>query len=319
MTTRWYTVLAAVMVAFAATSIAAKEPSRKRDATTKFSMQNVELRLDDTVVMQVARMHGEVLPGRSGAAPSFDDRTSLVMRVEGGEAAISTAAFSDLLNRYVFTGDDTPLSDIRVTAEGDHLKQEATLHKGVPVPVEMTGTLDVVPDGRVRFRPETLKAAGVPSKGLKDLLGLEMEDLVRRNAARGVTIEGDDMLMDVGKMVPPPRMQARAVAVRIEGDRVVQTFGPFGGGKASNAPHPSSDARNFIYYRGGVLSFGKLTMRDVDLEITDEDPADPLDFSLDHYYDQLIAGETRNLQDRGLLAVVPDYGQLLETRTSARH
>jgi hypothetical protein len=42
------------------------------------------------------------------------------------------------------------------------------------------------------------------------------------------------------------------------------------------------------------FSFRRLTMADADMQIVDDHPADPLDFSLTRYYDQLVAGYTKN-------------------------
>jgi hypothetical protein len=75
-------------------------------------------------------------------------------------------------------------------------------------------------------------------------------------------------------------------AVRIEGDRIVQTFGP----DNTKALVPHYRARNYIYHRGGVLRFGRLTMTDSDLEIVDQSPSTPFDFSLPDYNRQLVAG-----------------------------
>jgi hypothetical protein len=69
-------------------------------------------------------------------------------------------------------------------------------------------------------------------------------------------------------------------------------------------------SKNHIYWRGGGLRFGKLTMTETDLELVDEDPSDPFDFSADHWNDQLVAGYSKNTPNRGLKAHVPDYNDL---------
>jgi hypothetical protein len=71
-----------------------------------------------------------------------------------------------------------------------------------------------------------------------------------------------------------------------------------------------------MYYRGRILRFGKLTMVDADLQIVDADPSDPFDFYLSHLNQQLVAGESRNQADFGLLTTMPDYADI-ERRTSA--
>jgi hypothetical protein len=65
-----------------------------------------------------------------------------------------------------------------------------------------------------------------------------------------------------------------------------------------------------MFYRGKILRFGKLTMVDSDLQIVDDDPSDPFDFYLAHLNEQLVAGQSRNQADFGLLTVLPDYGDI---------
>jgi hypothetical protein len=65
-----------------------------------------------------------------------------------------------------------------------------------------------------------------------------------------------------------------------------------------------------MYYQGVTLTFGRLTMKNAELEIVDANPSDPFDFFLDHYNEQLVAGYDENLPDHGLLVHMPDYGKL---------
>jgi hypothetical protein len=68
-----------------------------------------------------------------------------------------------------------------------------------------------------------------------------------------------------------------------------------------------------MFYRGGVLRFGKLTMTDADLMIVDADPHDPFEFFLDQYNRQLVAGYEQNAPDHGLIMHMPDYRRVGET------
>jgi hypothetical protein len=72
-----------------------------------------------------------------------------------------------------------------------------------------------------------------------------------------------------------------------------------------------------MYFHGGTLRFGKLTMSDTDLEIVDADPSNPFDYSLDRYQDHLVAGHSNTTPVDGLIVVMPDLQQL-DRRTSAR-
>jgi hypothetical protein len=65
-----------------------------------------------------------------------------------------------------------------------------------------------------------------------------------------------------------------------------------------------------MWYRGGVLRFGKLTMTDTDMKLIDADPTDAFDFFPDHYQDQLVAGYSKNTRAGGLLVYMPDYNKI---------
>ena len=47
-----------------------------------------------------------------------------------------------------------------------------------------------------------------------------------------------------------------------------------------------------------------------DLLILDDDPADPFDFFLDRYNEQLVAGYNKNTLDHGLIVHMPDFGDI---------
>jgi hypothetical protein len=65
-----------------------------------------------------------------------------------------------------------------------------------------------------------------------------------------------------------------------------------------------------MYYRGGTLRFGKLTMADTDLLLVDADQKDPFDFSPERYNDQLVAGYSKNTRAHGLIVYMPDLNDL---------
>jgi hypothetical protein len=145
------------------------------------------------------------------------------------------------------------------------------------------------------------------------VLGIEMDDLVKMEPGHGVTVDENDFILDPQQMLPPPRLRGKVTAVRIEGTEVVQTFGTGPAGVLS--PRPISP--NHIYWRGGDLRFGKLTMRDTDLELIDQDPSDPFDFSVARYNDMLVAGYSKNTPRLGLQTHMPDYDDLKAGRRVA--
>jgi hypothetical protein len=279
-------------------------------------MKGVLYHVDDRVVLEIRYLRGALLPTKD-APPWFDDPQSFTLAIDTGEVSISPASLSALLNDYVFNYKGTPLKDLKVTIDGGELKQTGTMHKLIDLPFTIRATLSATPDGRIRLHPTSVKVVGIGVKGLMRTFGIELENLVKVQQGRGVEIADNDFLLDPAGLLPPPRIEGRVTAVRLEGGKVQQTFGASTRAGRRQPLHPTDpSARNYMYYRGRILRFGKLTMVDADLQIVDADPSDPFDFYLSHLNEQLVAGLSRNQKDFGLLTVMPDYADL-EKRTSA--
>ena len=211
------------------------------------------------------------------------------------------------MNNYVFAAADAPLRKLKIEIEGNELKQSGVLVKGVHVPFHLRASIGVTPDGKIRLHPTSMKAAGFVSKRVLDFFGLELERLVKVNASTGVTIDGDDLLLDPERLLPPPRIKGRLTRVWIENGVVVQQFGT--ASKRALTP-PNGRFANYMYYRGGTLRFGKLTMVDTDMVLVDADQKDPFDFSPEKYNDQLVAGYSKNTRSHGLIVYMPDLADL---------
>jgi hypothetical protein len=113
-------------------------------------------------------------------------------------------------------------------------------------------------------------------------------------------------------ILPPPAIEGRVTAVRVEGNQVIQTFGS--PATLALVPIPDSTARNYMFYRGGTLRFGKLIMLDAEMQINDLDPADSFRFNIDRYQDQLTAGYSRSLRSGGLNVFMRDVDKIGTTR-----
>jgi hypothetical protein len=142
------------------------------------------------------------------------------------------------------------------------------------------------------------------------LFGLDMAKMINTRNTRGFTVDDNDVILDPTLMLPPPKMRGRITAIRVQGDEVVQIFGNEKPGLPAASRHS-----NYIYYHGGVVRFGKLTMTDADMRLIDADPSDPFDFFPDHYNDQLVAGYSKTTASGGLLVYVPDYNKISKPLT----
>jgi hypothetical protein len=271
----------------------------------RVEMKNVNLHMAEGVVLKIHSLRGALMRTASSRPPVFDDRNSFVMRIDAGEIAMSTASLTALMNNYVFAYRKAPIKDLEITTdEKGRLEQQGVLDKGVDIPFKTKAVIMPNGDGRIRVHAKSIKAAGLPVKGLMGLLGIEMDDMVKLQAGRGIMVDDNDFILDPQWMLPPPRIRGNVTSVRIEGNDVVQVFG------AGPAPGrrlcPYSQYRNYMYFRGGNLRFGKLTMADADLALIDQDARDPFDFNLERYNVQLVAGYSKNTPNKGLKTFMPD-------------
>jgi hypothetical protein len=292
-----------------AAPLTAKAPGTTRSARAGSGeslwtqMRNVHMVVDPAVILEVRELHGRLVAARKGGIPFFDDPKSFRIEIDRATTAISTASMSALLNRYTFAYPGAPLKNIELSVHDGKLRQKGTLHKGADVPFEMDGELSALPDGRLKVHPTALKVAGLPVKRLLDALGVELVKVIKVRADRGVAIDGDDLLLDANQLLPPPAISGRVGAARLERDRIVLEFV----GPAPKALKPSlPEARNYMYFRGGRLRFGKLTMQDTDLQIVDTSPDDSFRFDLSQYARQLVAGYSKTMTDKGLVSFMPD-------------
>jgi hypothetical protein len=195
------------------------------------------------------------------------------------------------------------LKNITLKAVGGQIKQTGTMHKGVDVPFEIEGPLEATQAGEIRLHADKITSAHIPMKGLLHLFGEDLSKLVNLKQDRGVTIEGDNIVIRPDRILPPPRIEGRVTSARIQADRIVLSFDS----GSANELKPLYKIGSYIYHRGGVLRFGKLTMSDADLEIVNESQHSPFEFSLPEYTRQLTAGYSKNTPSRGLIVFMPDF------------
>ncbi len=284
------------------------EPARSGNAV-QVEMHNVMYHFTNDITVHIRRLRGELAPQGQNQFPIFDDKSSFHLKIADAEIAITPAALANVLNSHVLNGRDAPVKNVSIQIEKDKLKIKGNLHSKGDVAFETLGTVSATPDGKIRLHTEKVKALHLPVKGLMDLFGVELADLIKNGKIKGIQIEKDDMILDSEQILPPPQIQGKVTAVKLEGNNIVQFFGP----QEKTPPKPSM-AGNFMAYRGNRLRFGKLLMSDTDMILIDADARDPFDFSLDRYKEQLTAGYVKTTSSMGLRVYMPDLKKIKKSK-----
>jgi hypothetical protein len=279
------------------------------DAITRVQMQNVDFYVDRDIPLRIRHLRG-TMRSKTGGPVVFDDRKSFVIRLDDAEVGLTGRDLSLLMNRYVFNFRGSPLKRLTISTSGNQIVQKGILHKVLDMPFEITATLSVTDDGKIRIHPTRTRILGMGVNRLMTGIGLQLDQIIDLKKANGASVRGNDIFLDPAKILPPPTIEGRLADIRVEGDQVVQRFGS----PVSGMPVPDATAANYMFYRGGSIRFGKLLMSDSELQIVDLDPSDAFHFDLDRYLPQLVAGYSRSFASGGLEAFMRDVDKLNKTR-----
>jgi hypothetical protein len=199
---------------------------------------------------------------------------------------------------------------VSVTIDDNRLIQKGTIHRQIDLPFEIEASLSATEDGNIRVHADKIRAGHIPVKGLLHFLGDDLAKLVKHNAERGMKIVGDDIILIPRTLTPPPHLEGRVTRVSIAGGKIIQFFDS---GRHTAALSPPFRSAAYIYHRGGILQFGKLTMHDADLEIVGDRPG-VFEFFQREYQKQLVAGYSKNTPANGLVAHMVDYSRFRPPR-----
>jgi hypothetical protein len=273
---------------------------------TQVDMRNISYHYTDGIAVQIQQMTGMLRPTEAGHMPVFDDTKSFDIEVSSAQVFVTVDSMAHVLNDYVLARKDAPIKDISIQTKGNSLVVKGK--KGA-LPFEAMVTLSVNSDGEIVLHTEKVRVAHLPVKGLMDFLGLEMADMINTKKIHGIRADGDNLILNTEKVLPPPHIQGKISSVSVQGNNIVETIGTPG----KTAPLM---AGNYMAYRGGSVTFGKLTMADADLTLIDMDAKDPFDFYFQRYKEQLTAGYSKTTSTFALRVYMRDFNKLPGKKTA---
>lgn len=287
-----------------ATILTAAQSSAKQavdavpDPTTHIYMRNVIFRVMPNVALIIDRLSGIMAPSQANKVISLDDKDSFSLEMQTARASISSSDLSALVNGYILPKAITPMRDLTMTLNADQsIAVKGTFHKLIDVPFTANANVQATPDGNMRMHLSNLRVAGVIHQDILDFLGLKVSSLAKPQRQQTFQIVGNDLIFSISQMFPPPRVDGKLRSISISNDRLNFVFGT---GKGKQAKLPVVE-KNYIYFQGGTMRFGRLTMAPVDMELVNLQGSSSFEFALADYYRQLVAGYSKSLPDGGLL------------------
>jgi len=290
----------------ASSSGAAQSPE---SAPTKVYAHNLLLRKGPSFRVYVRWLNGQLVRAHSNVNPSFDDPDSFFLDIKTGVLRANIGDLSNFLNAGGVA--DSPLKKIVLSGDGDQIKLTGTLHKLIPLPIELTGTIAAVPDNRIQIHVTKLDVLKVPFKALLGGLHISVADLFHPKGIPGIQVTGNDIFFDTQKLLPPPHIRGQLTSVRVVNPDLEEIYG-----NAQGAVERVEQWRNFIRLSDGSLDFGKLTMHHVDLIMIDISKDAWFDLDLANYQTQLVNGYTRMTPQAGLQIFMPDLRDIPQNKAT---
>jgi hypothetical protein len=278
-------------------------------APTSIYAHNLMLRKGSTGFRVYVRwLRGQMARTSRNNNPSFDEPDSFVLDVKTGVVHTNVGDLGNFLNEGIT---NSPLKNIKLSGDGDQLKLSGTLHKVVPLPIEVLATIGVAPDNRIQVHVTKINLLKIPFKKLLGGLNVTVSSLFHPGDIPGVEVSGNDIFLDTAKAVPPPHIRGQLTSVRIVNPDFEQIYG-----NAQEDVTRVAQWRNFLQLHGGTIDFGKLTMRQVDLIMVDLSDNDWFDLDLANYQEQLVNGYTRMTPQAGLQIFMPSLDQIPANKKS---
>jgi hypothetical protein len=287
-----------VVITGAPLTVMPETTNSSETAPTNVYAHNLKLRKGPGFRIYVRWLRGQMVRAKPGVNPSFDDPDSFVLDVKTGVIHTNVGDLSNFLNSGV---SNSPLRNITLSGDGDQIKLHGTLHKVVPLPVEMVATISVAPGNLIQLHVTKLNLLKIPFKGLLGGFHITVSSLFQPGNIPGIQVSDNDVFFDTQKLLPPPHIRGQLTSVRIINPDFEETYG-----NAQDDVTQVAQWRNFLQLHDGTIDFGKLTMRHVDLIMVDLSNDAWFDLDLANYQEQLVNGYTRMTPQAGLQIFMPD-------------
>jgi hypothetical protein len=269
---------------------------------TSVYAHNLRLHQGPDFVVYVRWLRGQMARAHPNVNPSFDDAESFYLNVTNG---VLRANLGDISNYLNSVNSNSPLKNISMRGNGSDITITGTLHKLIPLPIKLEGTLSTASNNRMHMHVNKINVLKVPFKSLLGEMNIHLSDFFRSQQIPGVEVTDNDIYFDTQILLPPPHIRGSLTSITIDNPDLQAVYGD-----AREDLQRTEQWRNFLRLSGGVVDFGKLTMSPVDLIMIDISQDSWFDLDLSRYQEQLVNGYTRMTPQAGLQIFMPDLASI---------
>ena len=230
-------------------------PASPDTAPTRIYAHNLLLRKGPDFRVYVQWLRGEMTRAHKNIDPSFDDPESFLLNVQTGVLRANVSDIGKLLNTGAVA--NSPLKNIALSGNGNQIKLNGTLHKVIPLPIELTGTVAAAPGNLIQVHVTKLDILKIPLKGLLGGFHVKIADLFHPQPISGIRVSGNDIFFDTRKLLPPPHILGNLTSVRIAGNNLEEIYGSARkgcGARGAMAQFPAPSRRHDRFWKADHAS-----------------------------------------------------------------
>ncbi|WP_186147825.1 hypothetical protein [Burkholderia gladioli] len=269
-------------------------------------LRDVDFRIVGELGFYVHQLSATLRPTRPGAPIVFDDPSSFGIDVHRGIVTLDDSKLTAVFNTYLFGYRGAPLRKLQVSAGDGVIHLQGEMQRGGWVPFSLTGKLSVRDGTALVFHPTEVRVQGLDANPVMRAANVKMADLLKIDTPVA-KLSGDDLVMQVDKLMPPPQLKLTVVALRITPDGLDLAFDD---GTGAGFAMPEGAPQQAMLIRGGDVKFMRSMPMNADILIGPARPAtkaEPFVFDLYHYRDQVSTGYFSFAPSGAMTIHIPSY------------
>lgn len=290
------------------------------------SAHDVAIHIGQTT-LHLREVRGRLSPTEADRPVAINAVQTWRGRVQHAEVGLSTEAFEALLSQRGSSG-AAPIDGATVRSDGTRLTLSGKVRPGgafLPLRFAIEAEPFAHPDGRLGVRAVALRLLGIELEAAMDRADVTLADLLTLDGQRGLSVEGDALLIDLPALAPKVHLEGHVseVAVLPDGVAVVLTDGETPARPvtmAAVAEATRTPRRNAVIFDGADIRFGDIHLIDGHIEVEDLDQSDALSVDVATLSEQLRAGHTKSLPEAASVRLyVPDHDAFTDADLATPH